>query len=171
MDGCLRRGTLSERPKEDPVSHLERFLAYAAAFEKAYASGDWSLVEPFFTDDAVYEVPLEPPMGGRFEGRTAILAAFEDVTARFDRRFESREVGLLEGPREQGDAVWLRGRATYCAPGVPAFALDLEETAHFEGDRIARLKDRYEPAMKKQLEDYTARYGAKLGLGQPARRA
>ena len=75
------------------MSHLERFAAYAAAFEKAYASDDWSLVEPFFTEDAVYEVPLDPPIGGRFEGRPAILAYFKDVTARFDRHFASREIG------------------------------------------------------------------------------
>jgi len=151
------------------VSHLERFAAYAAAFEKAYASDDWSLVEPFFTEDAVYEVPLDPPIGGRFEGRPAILAYFKDVTARFDRHFASREIGGFEPPRQQRNSVSVRGRAIYRAAGVPDFVLELEETAHFEGDRIARLEDLYSPAMKKEIADYAARYGAKLGLGQPAR--
>jgi hypothetical protein len=35
------------------VSSIPRFAAYAVAFEKAYASDDWSLVEDFFTEDAV----------------------------------------------------------------------------------------------------------------------
>ena len=152
------------------MSHLERFVAYAAAFEKAYASDDWSLVEPFFTEDAVYEVPLDPPIGGRFAGRPAILAYFKDVTARFDRHFASREIAGSEPPRQQGDSVSIRGKAIYRAAGVPDFVLELEETAHFEGDRIARLEDCYAPAMKKEIADYAARYGAKLGLGQPIQR-
>ena len=147
------------------MSKIPRFAQYAAAFEKSFATDDWSLVEPFFTEDAVYEVPLDPPMGGRFAGRPAILAYFKNVLDRFDRRFESREISLLEGPREEGDAVWLRGRAVYRAAGVPDLVLELEETAHFDGDRIRRLEDRYEPARKKEMDDYLARYGAKLGLG------
>lgn len=146
------------------MSITQRFFAYAAAFEKAYASDDWSMVEPFFTEDAVYEIPLDPPLGGRFEGRAAILAYFKDVVNQFDRRFESREPSLLEGPREREDSVWIRGRAVYRAPGVPEFVLELEETAFFEGDRIRLLEDHYEPAMKKEMAAYLAAHGKKLGI-------
>ena len=130
------------------MSKIARFAAYAAAFEKSFASDDWSLVEPFFTEAAVYEVDLEPPMGGCFEGRKAILAYFKQVLDRFDRHFASRELALLEGPKEEGDSVWIRGSATYRAPGVPAFVLELKEVVRFEGDRIYRLEDHYQPAMK-----------------------
>jgi ketosteroid isomerase-like protein len=150
------------------MSKVAHFAAYAAAFEKAFASDDWSGVEPFFTDDAVYEVGLAPPLGGRFEGRAAILAYFKDVLDRFDRRFETREVGLLDGPKEDGDAVWLRGSATYRAAGVPELVLELEETAQFEGERIRRLEDRYEPAMQQQIAAYLAEHGAKLGIAPDA---
>jgi len=146
------------------VSKIARFAAYAAAFEKSFASDDWSLVEPFFTEGAVYEVELEPPMGGRFEGRAAILAYFKEVLDRFDRRFESRELALLEGPKEEGDSVWIRGSATYRAKGVPAFVLELKETVTFEGDRIRRLEDEYQPAMKQALADYLKEYGERLGI-------
>ena len=144
------------------MSSTDRFFAYAAAFEKAFTSDDWSVVEPFFTEDAVYEVQLDPPMGGRFEGRAAILSYFKEVVDRFDRRFETREPALLEGPREQDDSVWIRGRATYRSAGVPDFVLELEEIAYFEGDQICRLEDRYEPAMKEQIASYMAAHGAKL---------
>jgi hypothetical protein len=145
---------------------MPRFAAYAAAFEKAYASGDWSLLEPYFTDAAVYEVPdLAPPLGGRCEGRDAILAYFGRVIDAFDRRFASREIGLVAGPRESGDSVWLRGWAVYRAPGVPDLRFELEETAWFEGDRIRRLEDRYDPAAREALEAYRAAHGAKLGIG------
>ena len=146
------------------MSRAADFAAYAGAFEKAFVSDDWSLVEPFFTEDATYEVGLDPPMGGRFDGRAAILAYFKDVLDRFDRRFDSREIALLEGPKEDGESVWIRGGATYRAKGVPDFVLELEETVHFEGDRIRRLEDRYEPAMKQRISSYLKEYGEKLGI-------
>ncbi len=146
------------------MSRIARFAAYAAAFEKAFVTDEWTLVEPFFTEDAVYDVPLDPPMGGRFEGRPAILAYFKMVLDRFDRRFESREIAVLEGPTEAGDSVWIRGSATYRAAGVPEFVLELEETVHFDGDRIRLLEDRYEPAMKQTIAAYLKEHGEKLGI-------
>ncbi len=146
------------------MSMTARFAAYAAAFEKAYVSDDWSLVEPFFTEEAVYEVALDPPMGGCFEGRAAILAYFKAVLDQFDRRFESREIALLEGPKEDGESVWIRGSATYTAKGVPDFVLELEETVYFEGDRIRRLEDHYEPEMKQRIAAYLKEHGEKLGI-------
>jgi len=146
------------------MSKIAQFGAYASAFEKAYVSDDWSVVEPFFTEDATYEVQLDPPMGGTIEGRAAILEYFKDVLDRFDRRFETRELELLDGPKEDGQSVWIRGRATYRAPGVPELVLDLEETAHFEGECIRRLEDRYESEMKQQISNYLDEHGAKLGI-------
>jgi len=142
------------------MSKIPRFAAYAAAFEKAYANDDWSLVEPFFTEDVVYETGLGPPFGGTVTGRAAILAYFRDIVD----RFESRELALLEGPEQEGDAVWIRGSATYRAPGVPDFVLELEETTRFDGDRIRRLEDRYSPAMQQALADHLKAYGGKLGI-------
>ena len=146
------------------MSKIPRFAAYAAAFEKCVASDDWSLLEPFFTEDAVYHIPAAPPLGGHIEGRDALLAWFKDILDRFDRRFESRELALLEGPKETGDSVWIRGTATYRAAGVPPFVLELEETATFEGDRIRLLEDRYEPAMEKAVAEYLKAHGEKLGI-------
>ena len=147
------------------MSNVQRFGAYAAAFEKAFASDDWSEVAPFFREDAVYEVPLEPPLGGRFEGRDAILAYFKEVLDAFDRRFESREVALLEGPTEGADgSVWLRGSATYRAAGVPELTFELEEIARFEEGRIRHLEDRYAPETKRALAEYLRRHGEALGI-------
>ena len=146
------------------MSNVPRFAAYAAAFEKAYASDDWSLVEPYFTEDAVYEVGLGPPLGGRFEGRAEILRYFKRALDGFDRRFASRAVALVAGPREDAGSVWIRGSATYRAPGVPEFRFELEETAHFEGDRIRRLEDRYDADAVRAIESYVAAHGEALGL-------
>jgi ketosteroid isomerase-like protein len=146
------------------MSKISRFAAYAAAFEEAFVSDDWSGVEPFFTEDAVYEVELDPPMGGRFEGRDAILAYFKSILDRYDRRFESRTVAVLDGPVEDGDSVWVRGSATYRSKGVPEFVLELEETITFEGDRIRRLEDAYEPSTRESISSYLKEHGQKLGI-------
>jgi len=146
------------------LSLSDRFLAYAAAFETAFVTDDWSVVEPFFTPDAVYEVPLPPPLGGRFVGRTRILAYFKDVLDRLDRRFEIREPILLDGPRVEGDTVWVRGQVRYRAVGVPDAIVEVEETAHFDGDRICRLEDHYAPATKDEIAAYLAAHSTKLGI-------
>lgn len=144
---------------------IPRFAAYAAAFEKAYETDDWSEVAACFADDAVYEVPLDPPLGGRFQGRDAILAYFKRVLDGFDRRFETRQLELLEGPTQTGNQVWLRGRARYSAAGVPELVLELEEIATFAGERIVRLEDRYDPKVGPAVAAYLAEHGPLLGLG------
>ncbi len=146
------------------MSSIPRFAEYAAAFEESFATDDWTHVEPFFAEDAVYEVALDPPMGGRFEGRDAIIDYFRFVLDGFDRRFDSREIALIDGPVEKGGAVWIRGSATYRKEGVPELVLVLEETVTFDGGIITRLEDAYEPGMKQELADYVREHGKQLGL-------
>jgi hypothetical protein len=73
-------------------------------------------------------------------------------------------VELLEGPREIGDSVWIKGRAIYTAAGAPDLAFDLEETAHFAGERIRLLTDVYSSAEREKLAAYVGAHGARIGL-------
>jgi hypothetical protein len=41
---------------------------------------------------------------------------------------------------------------------------DLSEQVYFEGDRICRLEDRYEPKMVQGIADYFKEHGEKLGI-------
>jgi hypothetical protein len=124
---------------------MQRFDEYAAAFERVYLSDEWSQLEAFFTEDAVYEVHGGPPFGARAEGRKALIAHLRSTVDAFDRRFPSRRLQLLEGPSLEGDRVWLRWRVSYSGPGIPELVLDGEERAHFAGDRIRLLEDRFPP--------------------------
>jgi len=146
------------------MSNIARFVAYAAAFEKAYESDDWKGIEPFFAEGAVYDAGSELFMGGLFEGRDAILGYFKAVLDGFDRRFESRELELLEGPEAEGSTVRIRGSATYRAAGVPELVLVLDEIFTFEGDRIVRLEDRYEDEMKEEIAAYLDEHRDTLGF-------
>jgi hypothetical protein len=146
------------------LSNISKFAAYAAAFEKAYDDNEWDVLEAFFSEDVVYQVGL-PLLGAeRIEGRNALLDWFPDVLDRFDRKFASRELKLLDGPKEEGDEVWLRGAATYGAEGIPDFVLVLEETLRFENGRIVYLEDRYSAEMADQAAQFARDHGATLGL-------
>ena len=73
--------------------------------------------------------------------------------ATFDKRFEKRELEVIEGPeeRDEGGSVWMRWRVTYTSPGAPPLVMEGEETAHYEGDRISRLVDRFAPNTAKEV--------------------
>lgn len=141
---------------------IDRYLAYAAAFEEAYASDDWSKLEPFFTEDAVYEFIAPAPFGGKYEGRAAVLTQFKNSVNSLDRRFDSRAVEALEGPSEKDGDVWMRWVATYTLAGAPACRMEGEERAVFAGDRIRHLADSFSDAEAGRVGAYFAQYGAKL---------
>ena len=115
---------------------LERFAAYAAAFETAIATDDWPVLEPHFTEDATNELN-----GARVEGRPAVLASFRDAVAMFDRRFDSRTMQIVEGPAIQDGVVRIKTHGIYRRSGLAPLELVGEEWFHFDGDRIARHVD------------------------------
>jgi hypothetical protein len=143
----------------DPI---ERFGAYAAAFEVAFEKDDWAAVEPYFGDDAVYEILGGPPFAGKWQGRRAVLEQLKASVDTFDRRFEGREPEILEGPELRDGAVWFRWRNTYRVAGAPPFVMEGEETARFQGDRIARLEDRFEAQAAEKLGAWMGANAAKL---------
>jgi hypothetical protein len=141
---------------------IERFGAYAMAFEQVMTSDDWSAIEPFFTEDAVYETNAVAPFDGHWEGRAAVLKALKDSLDGFDRRCASRTPEIVEGPVEKDGGVWIRFRVVYALDGAPDFVLEGEETARFEGDRIRHLADHYTDEMNRTLTAWYAEHGDKL---------
>ncbi len=87
---------------------VERFNDYAGTFEVAFESDDFSVLEPFFTEDAVYETIADPPLGGRQEGRDTIFEYMKASVSGFDRRFEKREpcCRLLQRETQLARLVW-----------------------------------------------------------------
>ena len=141
---------------------VERFGAYAEAFEQAYASDDWSVLEQYFTEDAVYNFIAAPPLGGRHEGRATILRDFQSAVNGFDRRFASRRIDLIEGPLEKDGDVWMKWAAIYTLDGAPECRMEGEERAVFEGDRISLLEDSVTDAEGQRLGAYMEAHGDKL---------
>ena len=76
----------------------DRYRAYAEAFEESLVDDDWSRIEPFFTEDAVYQG--EPDA----RGRDAVLAKLKGGVDAFDRRMDSRTPDF-QAPRVDGDIL------------------------------------------------------------------
>src|SRR5712691_786149 len=46
----------NSKPRRKHMGTIDRYLAYAAAFEEVYASDDWAKLEPLITADGVYKL-------------------------------------------------------------------------------------------------------------------
>lgn len=138
------------------MSILDRYLAYADAFEESYEDDDWSHIEPYFTEDAVYEGQPEDA-----RGRDAVLAKLKESVDSFDRRMDSRELEF-EPSTVEGDSIRTRWSGRYTKAGVPDLVISGFEIATFEGDRIARLSGEFAPEAQKAMGEWMAAHGALL---------
>lgn len=144
------------------MDRMARFQEYAAAFEDFVKSDDASVLEPFFAENAVYQITGGEPFGGRHEGRAAVIGHLKRSLDGFDRRFESRQLEVLDGPVLRDGDVWMRWRASYKTPGVAELVIDGEETVRFDGDRIALLHDVFPPEAGPLLQHWLDHYGDEL---------
>lgn len=123
--------------EKDAARLIERYRAYAAAFDAAYEHDDWTMLEPHFTEDATSELN-----GARVDGRAGILASFRDAVAMFDRRFDTRAPRYTQGPAAEDGRIHTTMVSRYERAGLPPLEVIGEEWFTFRGDRIAEHVDR-----------------------------
>jgi ketosteroid isomerase-like protein len=138
------------------MSIADRYQAYADAFEESYADDDWSRIEQYFTEDAVYEG--DPAA----KGREAVLGKLKGGVDAFDRRMDSRTPDF-QTPSVDGDTLTMSWTVNYTKAGAPDLSISGVETAIFEGDRIKLLRDTFDPEAQKRMGEWMAKHGAKLG--------
>jgi hypothetical protein len=134
---------------------LDRYLAYAEAFEESYKDDDWSRLQEYFTPDAVYEG--DPAA----RGRDAVLAKLKNGVDNFDRRMDSRNPDF-QTPTVKGNTLTMKWRVTYTKKGLPDLAISGTETAEFQGDRIALLRDDFDPEAAKAMGEWMAKHAKTL---------
>ncbi|MDJ0851724.1 MAG: nuclear transport factor 2 family protein [Myxococcota bacterium] len=138
---------------------LDRYNEYFEAFEVAYDTDDWSGVEPFFTEDAVYEVTGSAALTGSTSGRDAVMARFKAGLDNLDRKFPiKRRIEVLDGVQEREGYVKIPGRVHYEIPGAPTLHLYMDEEAWFRGDRIERLVDTIPEEEAAKMAKHIAQY-------------
>jgi len=94
--------------------------------------------------------------------RGKAFAALKASLDAIDRRVDSRELEILEGPELRDGAVWFRWRASYGLAGTPGIAIEGAETARFEGDRIALLEDTFTEESQAAALQFMGAYGDRL---------
>jgi hypothetical protein len=133
----------------------DRYQAYAEAFEQSYVDDDWSRIEPYFTAGAIYEGSPDA------RGRAAVLAKLKGGVDNFDRRMDSR-TPHFQPPTVDGDTLTMKWVVTYTNSGCPDLVLSGTETAVFEGDRIALLRDDFDPGVEAAISAWMAEHGGAL---------
>jgi hypothetical protein len=131
-----------------------RFAQYAAAFEETFAHDDWSRLEPYFTEGATYVATGQPPLGGRWQGRGAVLGQLKQALDDLDRRFDTRGVELIGTPKIGEKTFEMAWRATYEKEGCPDLVFAGTERATFEGDCIQLLEDLMEEGTDLKIQAY-----------------
>jgi predicted ester cyclase len=147
------------------MSPCQSFIQYALSFEQAYVSNQWRLLEPMFTEDAVHTVTD----GGPFatddprRGRAAVIAGLQRAVETVDRRFDVRVPEIIEGPRREGDRVWMRFRLRLRRAGLPELCVEGEHvTVHAADGRIAELHESLAPGHDVRTADFLSRHDAAL---------
>jgi len=150
-----------QNPTQNPMQNvdqrrrIERVQGFAEAFETAYATDDWAVLEPFLADDVSSELN-----GTRVDGRAAVLDSFRVSCDAFDRRFDRRAMRIIEGPELEDGVVRIKTVNTYERAGLPPLELIGEEWFHFEGDRIVRHVDQVVNGA--EVMGFLAEHGAAL---------
>ncbi len=93
-----------------------------------------------------------------------MLAKFKNGVDTFDRRMDSR-TPTFQTPVVKGNTLTMKWKVTYTKKGVPDLVISGVETAEFKGDRIARLRDDFDPAAQKSMGDWMAKHGKALQSG------
>jgi hypothetical protein len=140
---------------------LARFLAYAAEFEKTLVDDDWSRLEPYFGDDAVYRVESDL-FGCELSGPAEIFAGMKKSLDGFDRIFSDRAIALDGEPEIDGEELRVGWTVTYQKDDCPPFVLRGRSLARLHDDQITLLVDSYDPAVDDELAAWVRETGIQL---------
>jgi hypothetical protein len=149
----------------DPTD-LQRFIAYAQAFEVAFWSDGWDGIAPFFADGARHLVHGAAPLGCDDRGRDAVVRGLRESVSMMDRRFDVRIPEVLEGPLVRGGAdpgIWMRYSLALRRKGLPELRFEGTHMARYDAQGLIReIEEQVEAGAGERVAAYLARHDAAL---------
>ena len=139
------------------MTNLERFQAYADAFEETYSDDNWQRLEEFFTAGAVYA----PGDGTEAVGRDQVFAQLRAGVNGLDRRFDARTLTATP-PTSQGETISLSWQLALHKTGAPELTAAGVEHATYTNGKISRLEDIFDEGTPEGLGMWMAKYGSAL---------
>lgn len=124
------------------------------AFEVAFVTGNWSVLDPHFCANAVHTVANGGSLTGRSDGRDAVIAGLRADVDRIDRRFDVRIPEVVAGPVTRDDGVFMRFRLTLRRAGVPDLVLEGDHLATYRDGAIATLAERLADGVGERVDAY-----------------
>ncbi len=140
---------------------MQQFMEYARDFERTLVDDDWTRLQRYFADDAVYEVKAEL-FGCRLSGPAAIFAGMKKSLDGFDRKFAKRDIEVTSGPEVAGEEIRFVWKVVYSKAGLPPFVLRGQSSARYANDKIAYLCDAYEPSVAVDLAAWRRESGIEI---------
>ncbi|MGI9292407.1 MAG: nuclear transport factor 2 family protein [Pseudomonadales bacterium] len=137
---------------------LQQFVAYADDFEKTYMDDQWDRLRKYFHEDATYDVK-SAAIPCHLTGPDAIFAGIKKSLDGFDRKFDKRELALVDDPVIEGDKISVNWAATYSKDDLDPYVLRGQSVATYRDGKLATLSDSIELAVEKALAEWVQATG------------
>ncbi len=144
------------------MSQCSEFIHHTLIFEQAFITDDWSLLEPFYSADAIHTVLDGGPLACEDIGPAAIARGLGRGVHVVDRRFDVRIPQIIEGPTVREDGVWMRFRLTFRRAGLPELNIEGEHRTVHRGGRIVEFREVLAPGHGAMTETYLREHDAAL---------
>ena len=144
------------------MTKCSEFILHTIAFEQAFITDDWALLEPFYSADAVHTVVDGGPFEGEDIGPKAIAAGLGRGVNLVDRRFDVRIPQIIEGPIVRGDEIWMRFRLTFKRAGLPELNVEGEHSTIHRDGQIVEFREVLAPGHGDRAEKYLEEHDAGL---------
>lgn len=142
---------------------LERFFSYVRAFELAYLTDDWPLLEPHFAETCAHTVEGGGPFGdGGPPGRASAIAGLRQSVHDVDRRFDVRIPHILAGPKTRPDGIWMRFGVTLRRGGLPDLYVVGDHLTRFANGRIVAIEETMKQGVAERVRAYLDEHDARL---------
>lgn len=150
------------------MTDFEKFIQYAQAFELAFITDDWSLIRPYFADDADHIVAEGGPFATDDRGADRLVESMKLCVHAVDRRFDLRIPEILEGPEQRDGGIWMKFRLRLQRRDLPELSVDGDHLTIYRDGKIVHFREKLDDGHGARAAAYLAKYDNALrAAGSP----